>query len=294
MREPITCTLQDKNGYSGKIQKEYVIAQKDISDAAVEVTLQDGIDWDKVLADAAADPDNASAILAACIQEVKDTARADADAVDGVKNLVEGTDYTISLSKTGRGITLTGTATIPERDIAVHREMRRTPMLFLTRLPMYIPEVSGRRHSSFWWTGETISRADYDAVYSDNVNVGQATLTITGKNSLYGTKTVNFEIKAKDIGNKDREEVGMAVSVTAAAAGGADKEPVITATYNGMTLEKGTDYTVGTDIINAGNGTYRRVITGIGNYREPTRWSIGRQALISQTDPESDGSGCNL
>ena len=87
------------------------------------------------------------------------------------------------------------------------------------------------------------------------------------KEFLYGTKTVNFEIKAKDIGNKDREEVGMAVTVTAAAAGGADKEPVITATYNGMTLEKGTDYTVGTDIINAGNGTYRRVITGIGNYR---------------------------
>ena len=29
--------------------------------------------------------------------------------------------------------------------------------------------------------GETISQADYDAVYSDNVNVGQATLTITGK-----------------------------------------------------------------------------------------------------------------
>lgn len=51
--------ITGQNGYSGKIQKEYVIAQKDISDAAVEVTLQDNIDWDKVLADAAADPDNA-------------------------------------------------------------------------------------------------------------------------------------------------------------------------------------------------------------------------------------------
>lgn len=55
--------ITGQNGYSGKIQKEYVIAQKDISDAAVEVTLQDNIDWDKVLADAAADPDNASATL---------------------------------------------------------------------------------------------------------------------------------------------------------------------------------------------------------------------------------------
>ena len=89
--------ITGQNGYSGKIQKEYVIAQKDISDAAVEVTLQDNIDWDKVLADAAADPDNASATLTSCIKEVKDTARTDADAVDGVKNLVEGTDYTISL-----------------------------------------------------------------------------------------------------------------------------------------------------------------------------------------------------
>lgn len=107
-------------------------------------------------------------------------------------------------------------------------------------------------------------------------------MTITGKNSLYGTKTVNFEIKAKDIGNKDQEEVGMAVSVTAAAAGGADKEPVITAAYNGMTLEKGTDYTVGTDIINAGNGIYRRLSPVSETIREPTRWNIRRQALISR------------
>ena len=259
--------ITGQNGYSGKIQKEYVIAQKDVSDATVEVTLQDNIDWDKVLADAAADPDNASATLTSCIQEVKDTARADADAVDGVKNLVEGTDYTISLSKTGRGITLTGTGNYTgERYCGAPRNAADANVVF---------DKTSYVYTGSEWTpafqllvdGETISQADYDAVYSDNVNVGQATLTITGKNSLYGTKTVNFEIKAKDIGNKDQEEVGMAVSVTAAAAGGADKEPVITATYNGMTLEKGTDYTVGTDIINAGNGTYRRVITGIGNYQ---------------------------
>ena len=259
--------ITGQNGYSGKIQKEYVIAQKDISDAAVEVTLQDNIDWDKVLADAAADPDNASATLTSCIKEVKDTARTDADAVDGVKNLVEGTDYTISLSKTGRGITLTGTGNYTgERYCGAPRNAADANVVF---------DKTSYVYTGNEWTpafqllvdGETISQADYDAVYSDNVNVGQATLTITGKNSLYGTKTVNFEIKAKDIGNKDQEEVGMAVSVTAAAAGGADKEPVITATYNGMTLEKGTDYTVGTDIINAGNGTYRRVITGIGNYQ---------------------------
>lgn len=259
--------ITGQNGYSGKIQKEYVIAQKDVSDATVEVTLQDNIDWDKVLAAAAADPDNASATLASCIKEVKDTARADADAVDGVKNLTEGTDYTLSLSQTGRGITLTGTGNYTgERYCGAPRNAADANIVF---------DKTSYVYTGSEWTpafqllvdGETISQADYDAVYSDNVNVGQATLTITGKNSLYGTKTVNFEIKAKDIGNKDQEEVGMAVTVTAAAAGGADKEPVITATYNGMTLEKGTDYTVGTDIINAGNGTYRRVITGIGNYQ---------------------------
>ena len=148
--------ITGQNGYSGKIQKEYVIAQKDVSDATVEVTLQDNIDWDKVLAAAAADPDNASATLTSCIQEVKDTARADADAVDGVKNLVEGTDYTISLSKTGRGITLTGTGNYTgERYCGAPRNAR---MLFLTRLPMYIPEVSGHRHSSFWLTGRPFPR----------------------------------------------------------------------------------------------------------------------------------------
>ena len=159
--------ITGQNGYSGKIQKEYVIARKDISDAAVEVTLQDNIDWDKVLADAAADPDNASAILAACIQEVKDTARADADAVDGVKNLVEGTDYTISLSKTGRGITLTGTGNYTgERYCGAPRNAADANVVF---------DKTSYVYTGSEWTpafqllvdGETISQADYDAVYSD-------------------------------------------------------------------------------------------------------------------------------
>ncbi|MCI7130018.1 MAG: hypothetical protein MSA09_05590 [Lachnospiraceae bacterium] len=44
---------------------------------------------------------------------------------------------------------------------------------------------------------------EYSVKYTDNVNVGKATVTVTGLNSFSGTKTVNFSIQPKDITGED-------------------------------------------------------------------------------------------
>lgn len=76
----------------------------------------------------------------------------------------------------------------------------------------------------------------------------------------------------------------MAVTVTAAAAGGADKEPVITATYNGMTHGEGDGLHRRQQILSMPETEPTAVSSPVSEtIREPTRWSIRRQALISQT-----------
>jgi len=65
-------------------------------------------------------------------------------------------------------------------------------------------------YKSYYYTGEartpavkvvmngiTIDAENYDVVYTDNVNLGTATATVTGKNNLTGTTTASFEIKMK-------------------------------------------------------------------------------------------------
>ncbi len=46
---------------------------------------------------------------------------------------------------------------------------------------------------------ELITSSDFDVTYSDNINAGTATVTITGKNNAGGTTTLNFTITPKAI-----------------------------------------------------------------------------------------------
>lgn len=100
---------------------------------------------------------------------------------------------------------------------------------------------------------------DYTVSYSDNVNVGTAKVTITGKGSYNGTKTTSFKITAKDI---------ITASVTAVADQiytGSAISPDITVRDGSKTLVKGTDYTVSYSN-NIKVGTASITIAGKGNY----------------------------
>ena len=110
---------------------------------------------------------------------------------------------------------------------------------------------------------ELVKNTDYTVSYSNNKNVGTATISITGIGDYTGTITKNFNIVARDISDTtigsipNQTYTGNSISAL----------PVIT--YNGATLTKGTDYTLTySNNVNVGTGTV--TITGKGNFKGTT------------------------
>ena len=121
---------------------------------------------------------------------------------------------------------------------------------------------------------ELVKDTDYTVSYSNNKNVGTATISITGIGDYTGTITKNFNIVARDISDTtigsipNQTYTGNSISVL----------PVIT--YNGATLTKGTDYTLTySNNVNVGTGTV--TITGKGNFKGTTSktFSISARAM---------------
>lgn len=100
---------------------------------------------------------------------------------------------------------------------------------------------------------------DYTVAYSNNINVGTATVTITGMGNYTGTVTATFQINAASIttatvtGLSAKTYTGKAITQTP------------TVKIGTTTLKANTDYTVSyTNNTNAGTATVK--ITGKGNY----------------------------
>ena len=107
-----------------------------------------------------------------------------------------------------------------------------------------------------------VKNTDYTVSYAENINAGTATVTVTSINPNYaGTKTVEFEIKAKAIDNFES-----ALSYESVVYDGTEKTPEITLKDGDKTLVKDTDYTVAYDK-NTNAGTATVTITGKGNYQ---------------------------
>lgn len=130
--------------------------------------------------------------------------------------------------------------------------------------------------------GNTLTKnTDYTVSYSNNVNVGTATVTIRGSGNYSGTKTLNYNIEPASIGT---------ATVTAAAGShiyysGSAITPVPTVELSGKTLVSGTDYTVAySDNVNAGTATV--TVTGKGNYTgtASTTFTINKAQVLTSID----------
>ena len=100
---------------------------------------------------------------------------------------------------------------------------------------------------------------DYTVLYSNNVNVGTASVKITGKGSYKGSYTVNFKILPCAISKAGIRKI------IDQRYNGNEIKPSVSLTYKYKTLKKGTDYTVSySNNINAGTAIV--TITGIGSY----------------------------
>ena len=112
--------------------------------------------------------------------------------------------------------------------------------------------------------GKTLKNGtDYTVSYSNNIKVGTAKVTITGKGNYTGSVSKTFKIK-----NNFKKATVSGISTKAFT--GKNITQSITVKYNGKTLKNGTDYTVsysnnkkiGTATVKiAGKGSYTGTIT---------------------------------
>ena len=108
-----------------------------------------------------------------------------------------------------------------------------------------------------------IENTDYTLSYSNNKNVGEAEVTITGINNYNKNKTIKFDILAKSIQECSFENIeDQKYSKTGS-------EPEITIKDGSKTLIKNTDYTV-IYSDNTNTGEAHATVTGINNYKDKT------------------------
>ena len=185
---------------------------------------------------------------------------------DGSKTLTSGTHYTVSYSNNVNvgtaTVTITGKGNYTETKTATFKIVARSAS------ELTISSVADQTY-----TGSAITPAvtvkdgtktltsgtDYTVSYSNNVNVGTATVTITGKGNYTEIAIGSFNIVGKNAANftvsaiADQTYTGSAI------------KPAVTVKDGTKTLTKGTDYTVSyTNNTNVGTATV--TITGKGNY----------------------------
>ena len=192
---------------------------------------------------------------------------------DGTKTLALTTDYTLTnaggtevgsyeVMITGQG-NYKGTAkkqySIITKGAAGFTVDEMTVPLTYTGMPL-TPTVTVKKAGT---TTVLTLGTDYEVAYTDNINVGTATATVTGKGNYSGTRSVNFIINPKPLTD------GMvALSSTSFIYSGSEQKPVVsvTDTDNNMPLTQNTDYTVTYPADAISQGTKTVTIRGIGNY----------------------------
>lgn len=145
------------------------------------------------------------------------------------------------------------------------------------------PSVSWRNPS----TGRTIGLTrgnNYDITYKNNVNIGTATITITGTDDFAGSVTKTFQIVDPQAALEDLANA--TVTVEAQTYTGKALTPAPTVKLGDKTLKKGVDYTV-TYKNNVNAGTATLTIAGVASsgYKgtKSVTFSVGKAAISKAT-----------
>ena len=125
---------------------------------------------------------------------------------------------------------------------------------------------------------QLVENVDYTVRYSNNVEVGTATATITGKGNYSSTKSTTFTIEKKPDGSSGNTGSGGSTEPTKTSIGNETVSGIANQTYTGKaltpkpmvkvgstTLREGTDYALSYKN-NTSAGTAIVIVTGKGNY----------------------------
>ena len=183
--------------------------------------------------------------------------------------LTEGTDYKVSYENNvnaGTGtVTVTGTGNYTgtvKKSFTISPAVITDDMVTLGASPSYTG--SGvMADVTVTWNGTTLTEnTDYTCAYSDNVNIGEntATVTITGSGNFNGSVTKSFSITPADL------SAAVISGLNNAEYTGSEIRQTPQVVLGGVTLAEGSDYTVAYsgDLVNVGTVTV--TVTGCGNY----------------------------
>ena len=180
------------------------------------------------------------------------------------RTLRKGTDYTVSFKDNVK----IGTATVTITGKGNFEGTKEITFKITGPSEMTVESIADQTYTGSALTPKVVVKAgskvltqnvDYTVSYSNNINVGTASVKITGKGSYKGSYTVNFKILPCAISKAGIRKI------IDQRYNGNEIKPSVSLTYKYKTLKKGTDYTVSySNNINAGTATV--TITGIGSY----------------------------
>lgn len=232
-----TITITGKGIYGGSVKKTFTIKKLGISATAVSGT------GNKVYTGSAIKP----------VPAVK----------AGGRTLKNGTDFTVSYKNN----TEPGTATLivngkGNYSGSVSKTFKITARA-INDVEVTVPDTvfTGEQVRPdvvvSYGSYQFISDSDYTLSFKDNVNIGTASVVVTGKNHLSGSRTVTFPIEKADISSTE-------IAVKNATFTGSAIKSDVDVRLGNVTLKEGTHYTLSyKNNVNA--GTAQVTISGKGS-----------------------------
>lgn len=232
-----TITITGKGIYGGSVKKTFTIKKLGISATAVSGT------GNKVYTGSVIKPVPAVKV--------------------GGRTLKNGTDFTVSYKNN----TEPGTATLKvtgkgNYSGSVSKTFRITARA-INDVEVTVPDTvfTGEQVKPdvvvSYGNYQFINNSDYTLSFKDNVNIGTASVVVTGKNHLSGSRTVTFPIEKADISSTE-------IAVKNATFTGSAIKSGVDVRLGNVTLKEGTHYTLSyKNNVNA--GTAQVTISGKGS-----------------------------
>lgn len=258
-----TITITGKGIYGGSVKKTFTIKKLGISATAVSGT------GNKVYTGSAIKP----------VPAVK----------AGGRTLKNGTDFTVSYKNN----TEPGTATLKvtgkgNYSGSVSKTFKITARA-INDVEVTVPDTvfTGEQVRPdvvvSYGSYQFISDSDYTLSFKDNVNIGTASVVVTGKNHLSGSRTVTFPIEKADISSTE-------IAVKNATFTGSAIKSDVDVRLGNVTLKEGTHYTLSyKNNVNA--GTAQVTISGKGSLEGAVTMSFTiAKADISKASISANGT----
>ena len=251
------------------VEKQLKIDKYDLKNATL--TVSKGFDYDKTGVYTVAKPDD----LEKAGISVKDKAGKDLELGDLQASATTG--YSVSVVAANNSVGSNAYVTVTAGNTNANYKGSVSLMAPINKCKLKADDVEITNANNIVYDGNAkeptvsvkggilVKDVDYTVSYSNNVQAGKATVTVTGKGNYEGTVTKEFEIKAASL---DGLYSAVLTDLQKTYAYTGKEITPVKVTYNGMQYQQGRDFNVEYIPQNINAGKVRVKLTGIGNYKD--------------------------